>query len=197
MAAPSAMSSARATRLRCMTAYTIRPETSDDVPAIGQLHRAAFETGYEAQLVEDLRANRSVWEPGVSRVAVGQSGQILAHALLTRCWVGSVPVLALAPVAVASTHQKQGIGSELTRSVLSAAREKALQLNEPACVLVLGHPAFYNALGFEQSRFHGIKTSMNVPAEAFMVLNLNPAFDLPSGEVIYPAEFGLSEDDDL
>ena len=66
MAAPSAMSSARATRLRCMTAYTIRPETSDDVPAIGQLHRAAFETGYEAQLVEDLRANPEGRATGVT-----------------------------------------------------------------------------------------------------------------------------------
>lgn len=180
-----------------MSAYTIRPEVPADATAISQLHRAAFDTDYEAQLVEDLRDNRSVWEPGFSQVAARESGQVLGHTLLTRCWVGSAPALALAPVAVAPTQQRQGIGSELTRSVLSVAREKALELNEPACVIVLGHPAFYTALGFEQARFHGIKTSMDVPAEAFMVLNLNPAFEPPAGEVIYPAEFGLGEDDDL
>lgn len=177
--------------------YTILPEAPTDAPAIRALHRSAFETDYEAQLVDDLRENTGIWAPGVSKVAVSSSGEVLAHALLTRCWVGSAPALALAPVAVAPAHQKQGIGTALTRDVLATATTAAARTNEPACVIVLGHPGFYTALGFEQARFHGIKTSMEVPAEAFMVLNLNPLFELPVGEVIYPAEFGLDEDDEL
>lgn len=181
-----------------MDKVSFRPEEAHDAPAIRQLLLQAFPTSAEADLVEALRANKSVWDPGVSYLAVTDEGQVIGQALLTRCWIDSAPALALAPCAVAPEFQGQGVGTAAIEAALNHARQEARTANYPQAVIVLGHADYYPRFGFEKARNWGIRAPFDVPTEAFMVLNLNSEFDLPAGVVRYPSEFGIdSEDDDL
>ncbi len=179
-----------------MTNYTPRPERAGDAAGIHNLLVAAFPGEDEANLVDALRENKSVWEPGYSFVAEDTEGNIVGQALLTRCWIDSWPALALAPCAVAPELQGQGVGTAVIRAVIEAARVDAQRDNVPAGIIVLGHTNYYPRFGFEPARAWGIRAPFEVPSEAFMVLNLNPEFELPAGVVRYPAEFGIDGEDE-
>jgi putative acetyltransferase len=56
---------------------------------------------------------------------------------------GTVPALALAPMAVLPDFQRQGIGSTLVRRGLEVCKEQGHRI-----VVVLGHPDFYPRFGF-------------------------------------------------
>lgn len=174
----------------------IRPEQDGDAAAIRGVLTSAFPTQEEADLVDALRDNSSVWEPGLSYLA-HDGDKVIGHVLLTRCWINSTPALALAPVAVVPDYQGRGFGSALIEKILDDAAASAHEVNAPAAVLVLGSAEFYPRFGFEISRMHGIKPPFDVPKENFMVLNLNPEFELPMGMVYYPAEFGIDDEEDF
>ena len=82
-------------------------KTPEDAAAIRTVNLSAFPTPYEADLVEALRLDPA-WVPGLSWVGVTPEGDVVAHALLTRCHVGKAPALALGPVAVSQAVQRQG-----------------------------------------------------------------------------------------
>jgi putative acetyltransferase len=57
-------------------------------------------------------------------------------------------------------------------------------------VVVLGHPAYHPRFGFEPSVHRGLGCEYDVPAEAFMVLELRPgALRGAAGTVQYHAAF--------
>lgn len=82
-------------------AWTARAETPADEQAICAFTRAAFPTAAEAGLVHALRRGPDRVDRRVARggCAIGD-GTVVGHALLTRCLVGGVPALALAPCSV-------------------------------------------------------------------------------------------------
>jgi putative acetyltransferase len=164
--------------------WTTRAETSDDIPAIHDVVAAAFETSAEADLVDALRADPS-WIEGLSVVAVDEAGDVVGHALLTRCHIDAGPALCLAPCAVRPDRQRTGAGSAAIRAALAAARE----IGEHH-VVVLGHPAYYPRFGFTRASTHGIRLSIGFRDESLMALSLTGA-PLPSGTVRYAAPFGL------
>ncbi|MEU1896076.1 bifunctional class I SAM-dependent methyltransferase/N-acetyltransferase [Streptomyces pristinaespiralis] len=166
--------------------WRTRPETVADVPAVRAVNTAAFPTPGEAALVDSLRQDAEAWLPGLSYVAEAEDGSVAAYALLTRCRIGGTPALALAPVATAPGHQRQGAGTAVVRAVLDAARSRG-----EGPVVVLGHPEYYPRFGFEVAAKHGIRTSFEVPEEALMVLTLDGCEDVPRGTVRYPAAFGV------
>ncbi|WP_227488035.1 GNAT family N-acetyltransferase [Brachybacterium subflavum] len=84
------------------------------------VNRSAFETSDEADLVDRLRTDPA-WIPGLSYVACAQDSQVVAHALLTRCRIGNVPALCLAPCAVLPEAQGRGAGTAVIRALLDAA----------------------------------------------------------------------------
>ena len=112
----------------------IRPETTDDHHAIRAVHRAAFAQEEEARLVDQLR------DGGYARVSLvaEQDGQVVGHILLSDLPIdtetGTVQALCLAPVAVLPAQQRRGIGSELIRRSLEAARTAGHRI-----AIVLGH----------------------------------------------------------
>ncbi|MER6140932.1 N-acetyltransferase [Streptomyces sparsogenes] len=165
--------------------WLTRAETEADVPAIREIVLAAFDTPYEADLVDALRADAS-WIQGLSVVSTDEDGRPVGHALLTRCHIGDTPALCLAPVSVLPEHQKSGAGSAAIRAALSAARG----LGE-SYVTVLGHPAYYPRFGFTRASAHGIGVTLDVPDEAMMALALDEDRPLPSGTVRYAAPFGV------
>jgi putative acetyltransferase len=167
------------------TAWTTRPETPDDIPAIREVNLAAFPTPEEADLVDTLRAS-DAWIEGLSVVAEDSGGTVVAHALLTRCHVDGAPALALAPCAVLPRVQRSGAGSAAIRAGLEAARAMGENL-----VLVLGHPDYYPRFGFARASTFGIRPSFDVPDESMMALALDPDAETPRGTIAYPKEFGV------
>ncbi|WP_116209948.1 GNAT family N-acetyltransferase [Streptomyces olivoreticuli] len=171
--------------MRTRDNWITRAETGADIPAIRAVVLAAFETPLEADLVDALRADSS-WIDGLSVVSTDEDGEVIGHALLTRCHIGDTPALCLAPVAVRPEHQKSGAGSAAIRAALAAAKDMGERY-----VTVLGHPAYYPRFGFTRASAHGIGLTIDVPDEAMMALALDETHPLPSGTVRYAAPFGI------
>lgn len=188
-----------------MTSYTVRPENPADRPAIDALLQQVFPTGYEAQLVADLRSNPAAWEPGISLVAhsaTKDGPELAGHVLISRCWVGSWPALALAPLAVHPHHRNRGVGTALLRQALEQASKLAQETNAPTSVIVLGDPGYYCRFGFTPAAHSGVRAYIDgmAPGELaqnLQALNLTPDYPPLAGEVTWPAEYGLDQGDDL
>ncbi|MGB0101080.1 MAG: N-acetyltransferase [Nocardioides sp.] len=165
--------------------WTTRPESQDDEDAVRALTVAAFGRADEADLVDALRADEA-WIGGLSMVTTTADGQVVGHALLTRCWVDEEPALSLAPCSVLPAFQRTGAGSAAIRAALDAACSV-----EGPFVVVLGHPDYYPRFGFNRASLSGIRLSVDVPDEALMAMSLDPERALPRGTVHYPAPFGI------
>ncbi len=190
-------------RLKNMHTHTLIPETPADTAEIRNLLLAAFDTSYEADLVEALRGNHNAWEPGISLTARDTvTGALVGYILISRCWVGSWPAYALAPLAVHPDYQGRGVGTALAGEALTRARASAQVSNAPTSLLVLGEPAYYSRFGFEVAARHGVRAVIDgiepaALAEALQLVNLTPDYPPISGEVTWPAEYGLDQGDDL
>lgn len=163
----------------------IRGELPKDYPAVHKINVAAFggEAG-EARLVDMLRAQAS---PVVSLVAEDH-GAVVGHILFSPVSVPGVEMLAmgLAPMAVAPSRQRSGIGSALVNAGLQRCKELGV-----VAVVVLGHPEFYPKFGFSPAARFGLRCEYDAPAEAFMAIELRAgALRAASGTVKYHAAFG-------
>lgn len=167
------------------TVWNTRVETGADTTAVHAVNAAAFDTPAEADLVDALRTDPA-WIDGLSMVAVTGEGTVVGYALITRCHIGEVPALCLAPCAVLPEYQRTGAGSAAVRAVLDAARARGERF-----VTVLGHPGYYPRFGFERASKYGIGLSIEVPDEALMVLSLDPEHTPPAGTIRYAAPFGI------
>lgn len=147
----------------------IRFEKPQDIPAIHTVNEAAFETGAEANLVDNLRDKNA----HVISMVAEKEDRIIGHILfspVTLTAKGSeVTLLGLAPMAVLPQYQEQGIGSKLVEKGL----EESHRQGYPA-VVVLGHPDYYPRFGFVPSRKYNITSEYDVPPEVFMIIELQP-----------------------
>jgi putative acetyltransferase len=163
----------------------IRAERDVDHPAIRVVNEAAFGGRDEADLVEALREERAALLSLVAQI----DGQIVGHVLFGRMWIetatGTVPAVALAPMAVLPAYQRQGVGSQLIRAGLDLVRGLGEQI-----IVVVGHPAYYPRFGFSSETAGGLEGPFR--REVFMALELTPgALDGVRGRVKYPAAFGI------
>jgi putative acetyltransferase len=166
---------------------TVRPETDADSDAVYRVNREASGQEAEARLVEVLRAGPT-YIPELSIVAVDASG-VVGHILFSSITVRDGPIaqpaLALAPMAVLPALQNRGIGSQLVRYGLDAARELGHRI-----VIVLGHPKYYSRFEFQPAEAVGIRAPFPVPADAFLVIGLQEgAVAGVQGVVEYPPGF--------
>lgn len=149
------------------------------------VNAAAFPTSAEADLVDALRERA---QPIVSLVAE-VAGVIVGHILFSPVSLTGHPdlgIMGLAPMAVAPAHQGQGIGEALVRAGLERCRELGY-----IAVVVLGHPGYYPRFGFAPAARFGISSEYEVPDEAFMATELQPAaLRGKSGVIKYHAAFG-------
>ena len=113
---------------------------------------------------------------------------VIGHIAFSRARLDSgVPVLALGPMARRCPRPSaRGVGSALMRESLRRAAETDYPL-----VVVVGHPEYYPRFGFERGDAHDIRTSYEVPPEAWMVLRLPAYRPGLTGLVAYPSEFDL------
>lgn len=167
--------------------YHITQETDDDIVNLREVLTAAFGRTSEAELVEAIR-NSANFIPELSIVAK-EDGNVLGHILFSPIVIETqkqtVSALALAPLAVTPTRQREGIGSQLVQVGLSKCRELGHSI-----VVVLGEPRCYGRFGFQTASQFGVQAPFPVPDEAFMVLELKPdALRDVRGTVRYPAYF--------
>ena len=167
----------------------IRAELPEDYEAIYDINCEAFQQENEAILVNALRANKNVFVPQLSLIAICE-GQKVAHILFTKVSITKDsgichPSLALAPMAVLPAFQNRGIGTRLIAKGIEIAKE----LNYTS-VVVLGHENYYPRFGFEPALKWNIFPPFDVPHNAFMAMELaNNALEGIGGTVIYPPEF--------
>jgi len=162
---------------------TIRPEQSDDTPAVRRVLEAAFPTLVEADLVEKLRNSGKA---SISLVAE-DDGRIVGHILFSPVTFDP-PVAAiafsLAPMAVLPGHEKHGVGRRLVQNGLAECHSKGACL-----VVVLGDPPYYGRFGFERASRHGLRNEFGVE-ESFMVFMLEAGAHPPPGTMVkYAPEF--------
>jgi putative acetyltransferase len=165
---------------------TIEPELEADFERIRHVNRLAFGREDEARLVDALR------EGGYDRLSLvaKQAGQVVGHILFSDLPIvsenGTVPALALAPMAVLPEYQNQGIGSELVRKGLDKCRHQGHRI-----VIVLGHPHFYPRFGFSSALTVNLASPFS-GHDAFMAIELVPeALKGVQGRVQYPPPFGI------
>lgn len=154
-------------------------ETVADIPAIREIHLAAFGNNAEANLVDQLRAEGHAH---LSLVATGEDC-LVGHIFFSQLHIDVIPALALAPMAVKPGCQRRGIGSRLVEEGLQQAREAGHRI-----VLVLGHPEFYPRFGFSAELAEPLQSPY--AGEAFMALELETgALNGIDGQVRYPPPF--------
>ena len=162
----------------------IRAENENDRDAVFAVNLSVFETPAEANLVDVLREHA---QPVVSLVAEDK-GNVIGHIMFSPVILSGDPdlkVMGLAPMAVASEHQRKGIGSALVRAGLEQCRHLGF-----VAVVVLGHPEYYPRFGFSPSSQFGIDSNYEVPEEVFMAMELEPeALSGNSGRVKYHNAF--------
>ncbi|MED1115160.1 GNAT family N-acetyltransferase [Bacillus paramycoides] len=152
---------------------TIRQEQKNDYRKTEEVVKQAFlneefSDKTEHELVSRIR-ECDAFIPEVSIVAVDE--EIVGHIILSKITIeqdgATVDSLALAPVSVAPSHQKKGIGGKL----IAAAIEKAKELGYGS-VVVLGHQDYYPKFGFKKASDWNIKAPFEVPDEVFMAMEL-------------------------
>ncbi len=165
----------------------IRREEACDFPAVYNINSSAFDRKEEARLVDRLRLS-DAFIPDLSLVATFNA-KVVGHILFTKIDIenndAKVESLAMAPIAVSPDMQRKGIGSKLIRYGL----ERAKQLGYRS-VIVLGHADYYPRYGFEPTTKWQIKAPFNVPANAFMGVELvDGGLSDVKGTVRYAREF--------
>jgi putative acetyltransferase len=171
----------------------VRAADDSDLPDVLRVHRAAFGSDVEADLVEALLADPGA-RPLESYVAE-VDGEVSAHVLLTRVALWSAPELPariLAPLAVLPERQRQGLGTAVTVAALDAARARGVVL-----VVVLGDPSYYRRFGFRPLLPEGPRPPYPLDAglaDAWQTLKLRPgALDPPAGPVVLAAPLLAAE----
>lgn len=165
-----------------MTTVLIRRETPSDVDAIFAVHRGAFETGLEAELVTSLRADKG-WLPALSLVAL-DGGDVVGHVVCTRAHIAGSPALGLGPLGVLPDRQRFGVGTALMHAVLGAAEA----LDEPIVVL-LGHQDYYPRFGFHPAAELGITPPVAAWGDHFQARPLSAYPPTLRGEFGYASPF--------
>ena len=144
----------------------IRVETDKDKTAIYNIHQSAFETSYEAELVDKLCEQAM---PFISLV-VEEGGKVVGHTLFTPVTLinhTELKIMGLAPMAVLLKYQHKGIGSAL----VNAGLDQCTKLGYGA-VVVLGHQEYYPRFRFIPAIRFGLSCEYDAPEDAFMCIEL-------------------------
>jgi putative acetyltransferase len=165
--------------------FTIRPETAADIPAIRDVHAAAFGRGdLVPDLVDALRSGRAP----LSYVAT-VGGAVVGHVMLSVSWLDAeerlVNVFTLSPLGVRPEYQRRGAGTQLIKLAVGEADAAGVPL-----VFLEGSPAYYGARGFQRASAVGFRApSRRIPDPGFQVAMLTAYQPWMTGTLVYPDPF--------
>lgn len=165
----------------------IRRENSNDFNEVNLLIQAAFNNNFEKELVEKIRKNEkhinelSLIAEDINEIA----GHILFSEIIIKGDNDYLGGLALAPLSVKPSYQKQGVGKALIHQGLLLAKALGYKF-----VVVLGHSDYYTKFNFIKASNFNIKCPFEVPDESYTILELreNSLLNI-SGIVEYLPEF--------
>lgn len=146
----------------------IRESLTTDFESIKALHHEAF-GDEENEEVAKLALNLASDTPSNLSLVAVKGTAVIGHIVFSPVSISNNDYLSgyiLAPLAVAPSSQKQGIGSDLIQYGLDV-----LANNDVDAVFVLGDPNYYRRCGFHTA--HNIKPPYSVPyPEAWQVKEL-------------------------
>jgi putative acetyltransferase len=143
----------------------IAEERAEHHAAVADLLRTAFGGDDEVALVAQLRRDGDAALALVALSDGAVAGHILFSPLQITAGGGSIRAVALAPLAVTPTLQRQGIGARL----IAEAHER-LRAAGYAASFVLGHPEYYARFGYSAEIARRFRSPYDGPA--FMALEL-------------------------
>lgn len=158
----------------------IRTEVNKDIDGIHFINEQAFGRKSEADLVDNLRKKKAVTLSLIAEV----EDQIVGHILFSPVKIepdnSHFNAITLAPLAILPEFQRKGIGSQLIRTGIEECRLLGHDL-----VFVVGHPEYYPRFGFVQARAEGFNCEIEVPDEAWMVLEMDKKVPLQKNGTVY------------
>jgi predicted N-acetyltransferase YhbS len=107
-------------------------------------------------------------------------GETIASVRMTPVMAGAVKGHLLGPLAVRPSHKNMGIGRELVRIAIEAARRKGSE-----AVILVGDPPYYMPLGFEKVAYKALEFPGPVDANRVLVV--------PMGEDVHARLKGVIE----
>jgi predicted N-acetyltransferase YhbS len=114
----------------------LRSEKSgpDDIAAVREVNRRAFEREQESNIIDALRMNRAALFSLVATASERVTGHIISSPVTI---AGNVKGAALGPMAVLPEHQRQGIGIRLIEAGNPKSKMEAIHssLSRPRGVL--------------------------------------------------------------
>ncbi|MFT4000255.1 MAG: N-acetyltransferase [Rhizobium sp.] len=92
-------------------------------------------------------------------------GETIASVRMTPVMAGSIKGHLLGPLAVRPSHKSKGIGRELVRIAVEAAKRKGSE-----AVILVGDPPYYGPLGFEKVAYNALTFPGPVDANRVLVV---------------------------
>lgn len=118
--------------------------------AIDHINEEAFGPGRFARAAERIR-EQGPHDRQLSFVCADR-GETIASVRMTPIFAGSVQAHLLGPLAVRPSHKNLGIGRELVRIAVEAAKGAGSD-----AVILIGDPPYYGPLGFQPTRLGALK----------------------------------------
>ncbi|SDE34337.1 GNAT family N-acetyltransferase [Kordiimonas lacus] len=157
--------------------------TAEDGPNIDHLLRTVYPTEFEAHLVESLRTRRimaaehGLWDQGALVGYIAYSPVTIEGMETKR------QILGVGPMAIHTDYQGTGLGRKLL--------EESLKEVDADALVLLGHTAFYEKVGFKPAATYGLTFSDDAEQNAaFMALECwQGALEGLKGRVEYDRRF--------
>ncbi|WP_457585522.1 GNAT family N-acetyltransferase [Ensifer canadensis] len=118
--------------------------------AIEIINEEAFGPGRFARAAARIR-EQGAHDRSLSFICA-DNGETIASVRMTPVMAGSIKGHLLGPLAVRPSHKNMGIGRELVRIAVEAARRKGSH-----AVILVGDPPYYQPLGFEKVRYAALE----------------------------------------
>ncbi|WP_105370372.1 GNAT family N-acetyltransferase [Neorhizobium huautlense] len=128
--------------------YLTEDASHDDV--IELINAEAFGPGRHTRAAARIR-EQGPHDRSLSFVCT-DDGETIASVRMTPVLAGDVKGHLLGPLAVRPSHKNRGIGRELVRIAIEAAKRKGSE-----AVILVGDPPYYSPLGFEKVAYNALQ----------------------------------------